>query len=58
VFHVAECNNSINQTVTEERVTRFFQDYSLGLLKKKKNIYFLFSCSLSISEKLYFCFET
>lgn len=57
MFHIAKCNNSLNQAVTEERLTRISQDYSPSLLKKKKK-YFLLSGSLSISEELYFWFET
>lgn len=41
MFHIAKCNNSLNQAVTEERLTRISQDYSPSLLKKTK-VFFAF----------------
>lgn len=59
MFHVDKCSNSLNQTVTEKRLTRISKDYSLGLFKKKQtNNSLLPSSSLSINEKIYFWFET
>lgn len=64
MFHIAKCNTSLNQAVTEERLSKISQDYSLGLFfLKKKNMYlllssalkkYIFGLKLDIGEKMSF----